>query len=55
MNQVLERKRIIIFIDHANLFQNIEDLNIRINYLPLRDIFINKHHLIRLFIYMGDS
>jgi len=52
VNQDLERKRVIIFIDHANLFHNIEDLNIRINSLKLKDIFTNKHHLIGFFIYM---
>ncbi|MFX1379193.1 MAG: NYN domain-containing protein [Promethearchaeota archaeon] len=53
MNQKFERKRVIIFIDHANLFHNIENLNIRINYLKLKDVFIDKHHLVGLFMYMG--
>ena len=53
MNQNFERKRVIIFIDHANLFHNIENLNIRINYLKLKDVFIDKHHLVGLFMYMG--
>ncbi len=53
MNQILERKRVIIFIDHANLFHNIEKLKVRINYLKLKDIFAKDHHLVGLFMYMG--
>ncbi|MFX0023004.1 MAG: NYN domain-containing protein [Candidatus Hermodarchaeota archaeon] len=53
MNQILERKRVIIFIDHANIFHNIEKLNIRIDYMKLKDIFKGDHHLVGLFMYMG--
>ncbi|MFW9973031.1 MAG: NYN domain-containing protein [Candidatus Odinarchaeota archaeon] len=53
MNQNLEKKRVIIFIDHANVFHNIENLNIRIDYLKLKNIFIDDHHLVGLFMYMG--
>lgn len=53
MRQILEKKRIIIFIDHANIFHNIENLNIRINYLKLKEIFTQNHHLVGCFMYMS--
>ncbi|MFX0105002.1 MAG: NYN domain-containing protein [Candidatus Hodarchaeota archaeon] len=53
MRQILDKKRIIIFIDHANIFHNIENLNIRINYLKLKEIFTRNHHLVGIFMYMG--
>ncbi len=53
VKQILGKKRVIIFIDHANVFHNIDRLNIRINYIKLKDIFIQKHHLVGIFMYMG--
>ena len=53
MEQIQEKKRVIIFIDHANLFHNIEELNIRIDYLKLKEIFTKNHHLVGIFMYMG--
>jgi len=53
VRQILEKKRIIIFIDHANIFHNIENLNIRINYLKLKEKFTQNHHLVGIFMYMG--
>ncbi|MFX1452329.1 MAG: NYN domain-containing protein [Promethearchaeota archaeon] len=53
MQQILDKKRVIIFIDHANLFHNLEELNVRINYIKLKEIFIQNHHLVGLFMYMG--
>ncbi|UCD02352.1 MAG: NYN domain-containing protein [Promethearchaeota archaeon] len=53
MRQKLEKKRIIVFIDHANIFHNIEILNIRINYLKLKEILIRNHHLVGCFMYMS--
>jgi len=53
MHQILEKKRVIIFIDHANIFHNLEKLNIRINYLKLKEIFTKNYHLVGIFMYMG--
>ncbi|MFX1593682.1 MAG: NYN domain-containing protein [Promethearchaeota archaeon] len=53
MRQILEKKRVIIFIDHANIFHNINSLNIRINYIKLKEIFIQSHYLVGIFMYMG--
>ncbi|TKJ16764.1 MAG: hypothetical protein CEE43_19335 [Promethearchaeota archaeon Loki_b32] len=53
MGQILDKKRMIIFCDHANIFHNIEELKIRINYSKLKEIFSENHHLIGFFIYMG--
>ena len=53
MRQILEKKRLIIFIDHANVFHNIEKLNIRINYLKLKEKFTQNHHLVGIFMYMA--
>jgi len=53
VEQIQEKKRVIIFIDHANLFHNIEELNIRIDYLKLKEIFTKHHHLVGIFMYMG--
>ena len=53
MHQILEKKRVIIFIDHANIFHNLEKLNIRINYVKLKEIFTKNYHLVGIFMYMG--
>ena len=53
MHQILEKKRVIIFIDHANIFHNLEKLNIRINYIKLKEIFTKNYHLVGIFMYMG--
>jgi uncharacterized LabA/DUF88 family protein len=53
VHQILERKRVIIFIDHANIFHNIEKLSIRINYLKLKEILAQNHHLLGFIFYMG--
>ncbi|MFX1329776.1 MAG: NYN domain-containing protein [Promethearchaeota archaeon] len=53
MRQILEKKRLIIFIDHANIFHNLEILNVRINYIKLKEILTQNHHLIGIFMYMG--
>ncbi|MFX1568417.1 MAG: NYN domain-containing protein [Promethearchaeota archaeon] len=53
MEQIVEKKRMIIFCDHANLFHNIEDLKIRIDYLKLKELFAKNHHLVGFILYMG--
>ena len=45
--------RTIIFIDHANLFFSIEDLNLRIDYRKLKLILAKDDYLVGAFIYMG--
>jgi len=47
------RQRAIIFIDHANLFYNIENLQIRIDYRKFKDILARGDHLVGAFMYMG--
>ena len=51
MNQILER--VIIFLDHANIFHNVAKLNIRINYKKLKEILTKNNHLVGVFTYMG--
>ncbi|NHJ24628.1 MAG: NYN domain-containing protein [Candidatus Lokiarchaeota archaeon] len=46
-------KRLIIFIDHANFFHNLEKHHIRINYAKFKEFLSNKFHLVGAFIYMG--
>jgi len=53
VKQILEKKRVIIFIDHANIFHNIDNLKIRINYMKLKEVFTQNHHLVGIFMYMG--
>jgi len=47
------RQRAIIFIDHANLFYNIESLQIRIDYKKFKEILTRSDHLVGAFMYMG--
>lgn len=47
------RQRAIIFIDHANLFYNIENLQIRIDYRKFKEILTRDDHLVGAFMYMG--
>jgi len=47
------RQRAIIFIDHANLFYNIEKLQIRIDYRKFKEILTRDDHLVGAFMYMG--
>ena len=47
------RQRAIIFIDHANLFYNIENLQIRIDYRKFKEILTGDDHLVGAFMYMG--
>ncbi|MFW9952573.1 MAG: NYN domain-containing protein [Candidatus Thorarchaeota archaeon] len=47
-------KRLIIFIDHANLFHNLEKFGrIRIDYAKFKEILSQNHHLVGSFVYMG--
>jgi uncharacterized LabA/DUF88 family protein len=48
-----QRLRVIIFIDHANLFYNIENLKIRIDYKKFKEILAKDAHLVGAFMYMG--
>jgi len=47
------KQRAIIFIDHANLFYNIENLKIRINYDKFKAVLAKTDHLVGAFMYMG--
>ena len=53
MGQILEKSRVVIFIDHANIFHNIEKLNIRINYNKFKEILAGNKYLLGIFMYMG--
>ena len=46
-------KRLIIFMDHANIFHNLERLNLRINYVKFREVLRQNHYLLGTFMYMG--
>lgn len=46
-------KRLIIFMDHANIFHNLERLKTRIDYTKFREVLRQNHHLVGAFVYMG--
>lgn len=46
-------KRLIIFMDHANIFHNLVRLKIRINYVAFREVLRNDNYLLGAFVYMG--
>lgn len=46
-------KRLIIFIDHANIFHNLDRLKTRINYVRFREVLSKNYYLLGSFIYMG--
>ena len=45
--------RLIIFIDHANIFHNLDKLNTRIDYVRFREILRKDNYLVGAFVYMG--
>ena len=45
--------RIIIFVDHANLFHSINSMNIRIDYKKFKQILAGQDYLVGAFIYLG--
>ncbi len=49
----MEKDRAIIFIDHANVFQNLKHINGRIDYLKLKIILSNRFHLVGACIFLG--
>ena len=46
-------KRLIIFIDHANIFHNLDRLKTRIDYVRFREILRKDNFLVGAFVYMG--
>ncbi|MFX1286832.1 MAG: NYN domain-containing protein [Promethearchaeota archaeon] len=46
-------KRVIIFVDHANIFYNLQKRDIRIDYQKLRQIVSRDSHLVGAFVYLG--
>ena len=46
-------KRLIIFMDHANIFHNLEKLKTRINYVRFREVLSRDYYLVGSFLYMG--
>jgi len=49
----LEKERAIIFIDHANVFKNLEIVDGRINWRKFKKILAKNHHLVGAFVYIG--
>lgn len=49
----VELKRVYIFCDHANVFHNLEEQKIRIDYRKLKKILSNHHKLIGAIMFMG--
>jgi uncharacterized LabA/DUF88 family protein len=45
--------RTIIFVDHANVFHNLQRLKIRIDWEKFKDILARNKHLVGALIYMG--
>ncbi len=46
-------KRVIIFVDHANIFFNLQKRDIRIDYKKLKEILSKDLHLVGAFVYLG--
>ena len=46
-------KRVIIFVDHANIFYNLQKRDIRIDYKKLKKILSKDLHLVGAFVYLG--
>ncbi len=49
----LEKERCLIFIDHANVFQNIRLIGGRIDYIKFKEILSEGYHLVGAIIFMG--
>ena len=49
----LEKERCLIFIDHANVFQNIRLIGGRIDYVKFKEILSEGYHLVGAIIFMG--
>ena len=45
--------RVIIFVDHANIFYNLQKKDIRIDYKNLKEILSKDLHLVGAFVYLG--
>lgn len=49
----IELKRVVIFCDHANVFHNLLERKIRIDYKRLREILTEDYHLVTAVMFMG--
>jgi len=54
MNQ-LEKDRVIIFIDHANIWHQLKKINGRIDYIKFKNILSEGCHLVGALIFIGKS
>ncbi|GAG90757.1 unnamed protein product [marine sediment metagenome] len=48
-----EKDWVIIFVDHANMFYNLKELNVRIDYEKFKELLTRDRHLVAAVIYMG--
>jgi uncharacterized LabA/DUF88 family protein len=46
-------KRVMIFMDHANIFYNLQKQDIRIDYKRFKEILSKDYHLVGAFAYLG--
>ena len=46
-------ERIIIFIDHANIFHPCQELGVRIDYRKFKELMTQKSYLVGAFMYLG--
>lgn len=49
----IQLKRVAIFCDHANIFHNLLERKIRIDYKRLREILTEDYHLVTAVMFMG--
>ena len=49
----MNRDRAMIFIDHANVYMNLRNLNCLIDYVKFKDVLTQYSHLAGAFIFMG--
>ena len=49
----MEKDRLIIFIDHANIYKNIKLIGVLIDYIRFRDVLSEGYHLVGTLIFVG--
>ncbi len=49
----MEKDRAIIFVDHANVYQNLKPIDGRIDYIKFKEILSEGCHLVGAIIFLG--
>jgi len=51
--EIVGLKRAFIFFDHANIFHNLQELNVRIDYDLVKSKLVGGYHLVAPIMYLG--